>query len=86
MSEETWMIERVGVGARDVGTPVLWFDVVDGMAAGALQVMRLDDERATELLSAAYEVHSLNGRMCRVENTDGTVRFLRLLPAAKVNP
>lgn len=73
------MIEEVGVGARDVGRPILWFTVSDGDSGGALQVMELTDSRAQELLKAVYEVHSLNGRMCRVTVNDGIVRFARLL-------
>ena len=84
MSEETWMIEEIGIGARDIGKPVLWFTVSDGMGFAALQVMRLDDERAVALLSAVYEIHQLNGRMCRIE-TDGQITtFVRLLPRARV--
>ncbi len=82
--EDRWMIEEVGIGARDVGKPVLWFTVTDGEGTAALQVLPLSDDRAIALLSAAYEVHGLNGRMCIVERNEHTTRFVRLLKAARV--
>lgn len=93
LREERWMIEGVGVGARDTGTPVLWFTVTDGEGHAALQVIRWDDERAKKLLESVYEAHELNGRMCVVElDPDagpvlgGTVTFVRLLPAPSRRP
>ena len=80
---ETWMIEEVGVGARDVGRPVLWFTVTNGIASAALQVLKLESDEARELLAAVYEVRELNGRLCHVDLTDNTVRFVKLLRAPR---
>lgn len=77
------MIEEVGVGARDVGRPVLWFTVSNGEASAALQVFQIASDVAQELLAAEYDVKSLNGRMCEVELTDNVVRFVRLLRRAR---
>lgn len=82
MSEEIGMIEEVGVGARDVGRPVLWF-TVSGEGWGVLQVFDVNSEEATALLSDVREAHDLNGRMCVVEKDDGFVRFARLLRSAR---
>lgn len=84
-AETLAMIEEVGVGARDVGRPVLWF-TVSGDGWGALQVFDVSSETAIELISAVREVHALNGRVCVIEkggDYGGTVRFKKLLPAAR---
>lgn len=85
MPEELARIEAIGVGGRDVGRPTVFFDVC-GDGWGALQMLELDDPRAVELLSAAYDVHELNGRMCVVEKErpyGGIVKYVRLLPPAR---
>ena len=81
MRETLAMIEEVGVGARDVGRPVLWF-TVSGDGWGALQVFELTDPKAVELLGSVREVHDLNGRTCVVEKEreyGGIVKFKKLL-------
>jgi hypothetical protein len=83
--EEMAMMEEVGVGARDVGKPVLWF-TVGGEGWGALQVFDIADDEARELLAAVYDVRELNGRLCVVEKDDGIVRFKRLVRAARKRP
>ena len=82
MTETLAMIERVGVGGRDVGRPVLWFDVV-GDGWGSLQVMAIDSDEASEILSSVYDVRQLNGRMCVVDRSDKFVSFKRLLKPAE---
>ena len=84
MTEQLAMIEEVGVGARDVGRPVLWF-TVSGDGWGALQVFAVESEIATKILSSVFEAHELNGRVCVVEKDrpGGTVTFKRLLPKAR---
>lgn len=82
-TETLAMIEEVGVGARDVGKPVLWF-TVSGDGWGSLQLFALDDPVAIDLLGSVREVHDLNGRMCvvdggGVQGWGKPVRFKRLL-------
>jgi hypothetical protein len=86
-TETLAMIEEVGVGARDVGAPVLWF-TVSGDGWGSLQVFNLNDPVAIDLLGSVREVHDLNGRMCVVDGggTQGwgrPVQFKRLLRAPR---
>ncbi len=65
-NEELMIIKGVGVGARDVGYPVLWFSV-ESEGTGALQVFRLDNPIAQTLLASVNEIHELNGKPCVVE-------------------
>ncbi len=77
-NEELMVIKGVGVGARDVGYPVLWFSV-ESEGNGALQVFRLDDSIAQTLLSSVDEIHQLNGKPCIVEREGfNLIRFRRL--------
>lgn len=80
--EANWMIEGIGVGSRDVGKPCLWFTVSDGECSGSLQVFDLESLQAREIIGSEYEVHELNGRMCRVLIEGGMVRFVKLLRMA----
>ena len=76
MSEQMAIIKGVGIGIRDVGRPVLWFEVNSMDGGGALQVFGW--EEAAEIIKAygIYEVHSLNGKPCRVEVGDGMMRYI----------
>jgi hypothetical protein len=69
------IITEVGIGIRDMATPVLWFttSLMDGGAA--LNVFSWQE--AAEIIKAysLYEVHSLNGKPCRVEVGEGTMRY-----------
>ena len=83
--EQMAIIEKIGVGRRDVDRPIIFFDVI-GDGWGALQILELDDPRAHELLMAAYDIHDLNGRACVVDCgpfVGDTVKFVRLLRAAR---
>jgi hypothetical protein len=82
--QQVAMIEEVGVGARDVGRPVLWF-TVSGDGWGALQIFELDEPVALDLLSSVRDAHDLNGRVCVVDSSGafGSIRFVKLLPAAR---
>ncbi len=69
------IISEVGVGLRDVGTPVLWFTVRIIGGGAALNVFTW--EEAAEIIEAYSldEVHSLNGKPCRVEVGDGRMKY-----------
>ncbi len=76
MSEQVAIISEVGIGCRDVGTPVLWFTVHTSEALAALQV--LDWTEAHKVLSQVREVQDLDGKPCWVEAGGNTIKFLRL--------
>lgn len=85
MTETLAMIEAVGVGARDVGRPILWFSV-SGDGWGALQIFELADEQAVEIMSSVYDVRELNGRTCVVDKSGGLIEFRKLMPPARTKP
>ena len=76
VNEQMAIINEVGIGIRDVGRPVLWFTInlMDGGAA--LQVFNW--EQAAKIIGAygVYEVHSLEGKPCRVEAGDGMIKYI----------
>ena len=74
-SDRLAIISNVGIGLRDVGRPVLWFDVMDTETSAALQVLEWDD--AAEIIKdyKLYEVHSLNGKPCWVAKRSGMMIY-----------
>lgn len=74
---ELALITNVNVGTRDMGFPVLWFDVC-GPGWGSLQVFRLDSAEALEILGSVERLEELERHPCRVAKQDGQVVFLEL--------
>jgi hypothetical protein len=77
VSETMAIIRNPGCGGRDVGRPVLFFDVA-GEGWGALQVFEVESDEARELLSSVYSVEKLNGKAVIVEREGNRVSFKRL--------
>ena len=77
MAEQLAVISEVGVGLRDVGHPILWFDSLVSEATGALQIF--DWGEAYTLLQdyGVYDVYKLNGKHCWVEVNGNNIKFLR---------
>ena len=73
------IIRGVGYGLRDVGGPVLWFDVRLDEYSGSLQVFH--QPRADEIIKEAgvKDVHDLDGKACwvQLQNT-GLVKFVKV--------
>lgn len=80
MSEELAIIREPGCGRRDLGHPVMFFDVV-GEGWSALQVFEINSEEGQALLGSVYSIEKLDGKPCMVEKADGIVRFKRLVKA-----
>ena len=76
MAEQVAIISEVGIGCRDVGTPVLWFTVHTSESLASLQVLPWSD--AYEVLQQIREVQDLDGRPCWVECDGNMVKFVRL--------
>lgn len=76
MAEQVAIIRNVGIGSRDVGTPVLWFDVYTSEGTGALQVLSWNE--AYKVLTGIHEVRDLEGKPCWVEREGNRVTFIRL--------
>jgi hypothetical protein len=76
VNEQVAIIRNVGIGGRDVGRPVLWFDTYIRESSAALQIIGW--EQAGELLAGIREVRELEGRPCWVEADGGMIKFLRL--------
>ena len=73
------IIRGVGYGLRDVGEPVLWFDVRLDEYSGSLQVFR--QPRADEIIkeAGAKDVHDLDGKACWVQlQNNGLVKFVKV--------
>ncbi|KKL83726.1 hypothetical protein LCGC14_1971850 [marine sediment metagenome] len=75
MTEQMAIINEVGVGIRDVGRPVLWFTVHLMDEGAALNVFSWEEAREIIEAYGLYEVHSLNGKPCRVETGDGMIKY-----------
>ena len=78
-NEELAIIRNPGCGARDVGRPVLFFDV-GGEGWGSLQIFDLFEETARVILGSIYSVEQLDGKPCVVSRENGFTKFERLLP------
>lgn len=77
-TEELAFVRNPLVGGRDVGRPVLAFDVA-GEGWGALQIFELDSETARELIASVYNVKELGGKPCVVSREGNIVRFVRMV-------
>lgn len=79
-NEVLGVIRSPHIGMRDVGRPVLWFEVQE-LNSSTLQV--LSWQQAHDLIEDAgiYEIKQLDGMACVVDhNTEnGTSQFLRVL-------
>lgn len=76
MAEQVGIIKKVGIGCRDIGSPVLWFDVYVSEGTGSLQVLSWDE--AYEVLKSVEDVRDLEGKPCWVEVDGNLMKFKRL--------
>jgi len=62
------IIKKVGYGCRDVGYPVLFFDVYVRECVASLQIM--NGKQADKFIEAygVYDVHDLNGKPVWVQD------------------
>jgi hypothetical protein len=67
------VIRNVGIGSRDVGSPVLWFNSYVTESSAALQVLSWDE--AYEVLKSVYDVKELEGKPCWVDVEGGYIKF-----------
>ena len=71
-TERLAIISEVGIGYRDIDSPVLWFSE----SSAALQVLSWDE--AYEVLKGVREVRDLNGLACWVSCEGNRIKFLRM--------
>lgn len=76
MTEQMAIITQPRIGTRDLGVPVLSFDVYISEGSAALQVLSWDDAR--ELIASVQEVRDLEGHPCWVERDGNLIKFKRL--------
>ena len=76
MAEELAVIGTVHVGLRDVGQPVLWFDVTM-MSGAALQVLTWDNASQFIRDSGMSSIDDINGMACIVETDGISCKFKR---------
>ena len=76
--EQLAIAKGVGVGVRDAGRPILWFEV-SMLYGGALLVFEWDEARQLIQDADAYDIKSLEGRACVVTSggPGSVVRFIR---------
>lgn len=75
--EELAIIEQIGVGIRDAGTPIVWFGV-QGLGFGALIVWSWEEASDQISLNQVTNLLDLNGRPCVVSIDRSSVTFQRL--------
>jgi hypothetical protein len=74
--EQIGIISEVGIGSRDVGSPVLWFTIHITEHTAALQVLSWDE--AYEVLKTVRDVRDLEGKACWVQATGNVIKFQRV--------
>lgn len=80
MSEEKMgIIKNPGYGMRDFHKPGLWFDVYTSESSGSLQCFWGEDAERIIRDSKAYDVKSLSGKPCLVEEDGNLVKFIKVL-------
>ena len=70
------IIKNAGYGCRDIGYPILFFDVYVRESCASLQVMR--GKQADDFLSKyqVYDVHDLNGKPVWVKDNGVTMTII----------
>lgn len=76
MTKQLGIMSRVHIGCRDVGTPVLSFEVHISEGSGALQVLSWSE--AFDVLKKVTDIRDLEGKPCWVETDGSYMKFLKV--------
>jgi hypothetical protein len=70
------IMKQVGIGMRDMHEPGLWFTAYTDEHSASLQVLSWGDAKILIEDTGVYDVKSLEGRPCWVEEQAGFVRYV----------
>ena len=78
MSEEIAIIKDINIGLRDVGTPVIWFEV-QALHGSSLQV--IDSNQILDFIKEAKcnKLSDLNGKPCIIRSEGNTMKFMEVM-------
>lgn len=81
MSKQLAIMTAPKFGMRDIGQPGFWFDVSYGENLSYAALIVLSTERMVQAVTDTdvYDISSLDGSPCQIDETDNIVRFIKLL-------